>query len=192
MPWPRPRSLDELSNDEIDAWLVTDKDGPATERPSGVYTGDTMTFNSYKESGSKSDHKIKAQPPESKPAEVERRPRSRRPRRGGGRGRRGGRVDGRGRRRRASGGRGRRGDEREEEEVEEEAEAVDDDDIVYDKLDGRATRRGRAADRGAYRRVQPLPRRQEAAGGRRPAACGRRRSRRPGLQHRPPRTSSAR
>lgn len=56
--------IDELSNDEIDSWLVTDKDQAAPpERPSGVYTGDTMTFSSYKEA-SKSDHQIPAPPPE--------------------------------------------------------------------------------------------------------------------------------
>lgn len=53
-------SLDDLSNDDIDSWLVTDKDSVAPpERPSGVYTGDTMTFSSFKE-GSKSDHQVPA------------------------------------------------------------------------------------------------------------------------------------
>jgi predicted component of type VI protein secretion system len=56
--------LDDLSNDDIDSWLVTDKDQAAPpERPSGVYTGDTMTFSSYKEA-SKSDHQVQAPPPE--------------------------------------------------------------------------------------------------------------------------------
>ena len=62
--------LDELSNDEIDAWLVSDKDSPAPERPSGVYTGDTMAFSAYKES--KSDPEAKAaepKPEEPKPEE---------------------------------------------------------------------------------------------------------------------------
>ncbi|WP_158633360.1 FHA domain-containing protein [Tautonia sociabilis] len=60
-------SLDELSNDEIDSWLVTDQDSPAPpERPSGVYTGDTMTFSSFKEA-SKSDHTIPAAKAASEP-----------------------------------------------------------------------------------------------------------------------------
>ncbi|QDV35193.1 FHA domain-containing protein [Tautonia plasticadhaerens] len=63
--------IDELSNDEIDSWLVTDQGQAAPpERPSGVYTGDTMTFTSYKE-GSKSDHKIPAPPPEAEAEEPE-------------------------------------------------------------------------------------------------------------------------
>ncbi|MEW4570067.1 FHA domain-containing protein [Tautonia sp. JC769] len=57
-------SLDELSNDDIDSWLVTDKDSAAPpERPSGVYTGDTMTFSSFQEA-SKSDHQVPAAPAE--------------------------------------------------------------------------------------------------------------------------------
>lgn len=57
-------SLDELSNDDIDSWLVTDKDSTAPpERPSGVYTGDTMTFSSFQEA-SKSDHQVPAEPAE--------------------------------------------------------------------------------------------------------------------------------
>lgn len=107
-------SLDELSHDDIDSWLVTDKDSPAPpERPSGVYTGDTMTFSSYQEA-SKSDHQVPAQakaepeahaPPESvDAAEVE---------------------------------------DDEEQEIEEDEEADDEtedenaesDDLIYDKLD---------------------------------------------------------
>lgn len=56
-------ALDELSNEEIDAWLVGDKDNPAPERPSGVYKGDTMTFAAYK-----TDSEAQSQP-SSEPAE---------------------------------------------------------------------------------------------------------------------------
>ena len=66
-------SLDEMSHEDIDAWLVTDKDSPAPERPSGVYTGDTMTFDSY-QGGSKSDHEIKAQRPATPEPEPEDQP----------------------------------------------------------------------------------------------------------------------
>ncbi|WP_169977248.1 FHA domain-containing protein [Tautonia rosea] len=60
-------SLDELSNDDIDSWLVTDKDSAAPpERPSGVYTGDTMTFSSFQEA-SKSDHQVPSAPAPEEP-----------------------------------------------------------------------------------------------------------------------------
>lgn len=48
-PVARAASLDDVSNDQIDAWLVGDQNNPAPERPSGIYTGDTMTFNAYKD-----------------------------------------------------------------------------------------------------------------------------------------------
>ncbi len=44
----KPPSLDDVSNAEIDAWLVTDSAGVAPESPSGVYGGETMTIDSYK------------------------------------------------------------------------------------------------------------------------------------------------
>jgi pSer/pThr/pTyr-binding forkhead associated (FHA) protein len=45
------KSLDDLSHDEIDAWLVSDEARPTPERPSGVYDGETMTLDSLKELG---------------------------------------------------------------------------------------------------------------------------------------------
>ena len=44
----KPPSLDDVSNAEIDAWLVTDSAGVAPESPSGVYGGETITIESYK------------------------------------------------------------------------------------------------------------------------------------------------
>ena len=44
---PRKGSLDDVSGDEIDAWLVSDESRPTPERPSGVFGGDTMTMSSF-------------------------------------------------------------------------------------------------------------------------------------------------
>ena len=43
----RKPSLDDVSGDEIDAWLVSDESRPTPERPSGVYGGDTITLATY-------------------------------------------------------------------------------------------------------------------------------------------------
>jgi predicted component of type VI protein secretion system len=41
-------SLDDLSHDAIDSWLVSDPSKEPPDRPSGVYGGDTQTFESMK------------------------------------------------------------------------------------------------------------------------------------------------
>jgi hypothetical protein len=41
-------SIDDISNDEIDSWLVADKEKAAPESPSGVYSGDTITITAFK------------------------------------------------------------------------------------------------------------------------------------------------
>ncbi len=43
----KKRSLDDVSGDEIDAWLVSDETRPTPDRPSGVYGGDTITLATY-------------------------------------------------------------------------------------------------------------------------------------------------
>jgi predicted component of type VI protein secretion system len=43
-------SPDDVSNDDIEAWLVGDSQNPAPERPSGVYGGDTITITAFKDS----------------------------------------------------------------------------------------------------------------------------------------------
>jgi predicted component of type VI protein secretion system len=44
-------SLDDVSNDEIDSWLVADREkAAAPEGPSGVYSGDTITISAFKDS----------------------------------------------------------------------------------------------------------------------------------------------
>ena len=50
-PARKASSLDDVSGDEIDAWLVSDGTRPQPDRPSGVYGGDTMTLDSYNEKG---------------------------------------------------------------------------------------------------------------------------------------------
>ncbi|GIW88572.1 MAG: hypothetical protein KatS3mg108_2896 [Isosphaeraceae bacterium] len=42
-------SLDDVPPEKIEAWLVADHSKPTPERPSGVYDGDTLTLESYKE-----------------------------------------------------------------------------------------------------------------------------------------------
>ncbi len=61
----KPRSLDDVSGDDIDAWLVSDGRQPVPERPSGVYGGDTMTISTYNGKG-KSSVSIPA-PPRAEP-----------------------------------------------------------------------------------------------------------------------------
>jgi predicted component of type VI protein secretion system len=45
----KPASLDDVSNDEIDQWLISDKEKPTPETPSGVYGGDTITISAFKD-----------------------------------------------------------------------------------------------------------------------------------------------
>jgi hypothetical protein len=42
-------SLDDVPPDQIDAWLVSDQTRPTPDRPSGVYDGDTLTLEAYRE-----------------------------------------------------------------------------------------------------------------------------------------------
>ena len=41
-------SIDDVSHDEIDAWLVSDASKEPPDRPSGVYGGETITFEAMK------------------------------------------------------------------------------------------------------------------------------------------------
>ena len=50
----KPSSLDDVSGDDIDAWLVSDGSRPTPERPSGVYGGDTMTIETFNGKGKSS------------------------------------------------------------------------------------------------------------------------------------------
>jgi pSer/pThr/pTyr-binding forkhead associated (FHA) protein len=43
-------SPEDVGQEDIDAWLVGDKNSPAPERPSGVYSGDTITIAAFKDS----------------------------------------------------------------------------------------------------------------------------------------------
>jgi predicted component of type VI protein secretion system len=43
-----PKSLDEVGQEEVDAWLIADPDRAVPDRPSGVYDGETITMASYK------------------------------------------------------------------------------------------------------------------------------------------------
>ena len=47
-PLPQPATIpDGASRDEIDSWLVADHGHPTPDRPSGIYSGDTLTINSF-------------------------------------------------------------------------------------------------------------------------------------------------
>ncbi len=64
-------SLDDVPPDQIDAWLVSDNARPTPDRPSGVYDGETLTIDAYREaSGSKppSSHAMPASKPPSSQA----------------------------------------------------------------------------------------------------------------------------
>jgi pSer/pThr/pTyr-binding forkhead associated (FHA) protein len=61
-------SLDDVPTDQISAWLVSDNARPTPDRPSGVYDGDTLTIEAYKESVG---GKPKSSPSVAKPPEVE-------------------------------------------------------------------------------------------------------------------------
>jgi predicted component of type VI protein secretion system len=63
------RSLDEVAQEEVDSWLIADNSRPVPDRPSGVYDGDTITINAYKENLPKSDPAI-AKPKSSPAAEA--------------------------------------------------------------------------------------------------------------------------
>ncbi len=62
----KPSSLDDVSGDEIDAWLVSDETRPQPDRPSGVYGGDTITISTYKEQAKPAPPAAKAPPPAAK------------------------------------------------------------------------------------------------------------------------------
>ncbi len=38
-----------MNNDDIESWLIADSKNAAPERPSGVYGGDTITINAFKD-----------------------------------------------------------------------------------------------------------------------------------------------
>jgi pSer/pThr/pTyr-binding forkhead associated (FHA) protein len=48
-------SLDDVSNDEIDSWLISDKEKPTPESPSGVYGGDTITISAFKDASNQKE-----------------------------------------------------------------------------------------------------------------------------------------
>jgi hypothetical protein len=56
---------DDVPPDQIDAWLVSDQSKPTPDRPSGVYDGDTVTFQTYREArrGSSGTIPTSATPP---------------------------------------------------------------------------------------------------------------------------------
>ncbi len=48
-PASRKASPEDVSHDDIEAWLIADSKSPAPERPSGVYKGDTITISAFKD-----------------------------------------------------------------------------------------------------------------------------------------------
>ena len=68
---PSGAALDEVGQDKIDSWLIADATHNVPDRPSGVYDGDTLTLNAFKEGGSGSVKAVKAKaaPTAAKPAQ---------------------------------------------------------------------------------------------------------------------------
>ncbi len=46
---PTKTAPEDVSHDDIEAWLIADNKNPAPERPSGIYGGDTITISAFKE-----------------------------------------------------------------------------------------------------------------------------------------------
>src|SRR5262249_20908355 len=46
---PAKGAAGDVAADDIDSWLVSDGKNPAPERPSGVYSGDTITIAAFKD-----------------------------------------------------------------------------------------------------------------------------------------------
>jgi predicted component of type VI protein secretion system len=46
---PAKASPEDVGHDDIEAWLIADAKNPAPERPSGVYSGDTLTITAFKD-----------------------------------------------------------------------------------------------------------------------------------------------
>lgn len=65
---PKAPSLDDVSHDEIESWLVGDGKAPQPESPSGVYGGETITISAYKGGAPKSDPNARATPKAAAPA----------------------------------------------------------------------------------------------------------------------------
>jgi pSer/pThr/pTyr-binding forkhead associated (FHA) protein len=69
---PKPaaaaKSLDDVSHDEIESWLIADNTRPTPDRPSGVYDGDTLTITAYNTNQAKD---AAAPPPAPAPADAE-------------------------------------------------------------------------------------------------------------------------
>lgn len=59
---PRPRSLDEVGQEEVESWLIADNSRPVPDRPSGVYDGDTITIEAYKGGAAKPAPAAKPKP----------------------------------------------------------------------------------------------------------------------------------
>jgi pSer/pThr/pTyr-binding forkhead associated (FHA) protein len=67
-PSKKAGSLDDVSHDEIDAWLVSDASKEPPDRPSGVYGGETITFESMKAKDKPDSRSAMPAPPAAKPA----------------------------------------------------------------------------------------------------------------------------
>lgn len=59
---------EDVSHDDIEAWLVSDSKSPAPERPSGVYGGDTITISAFKDATAAKPAPAKAAPAPPPPA----------------------------------------------------------------------------------------------------------------------------
>jgi hypothetical protein len=66
-------SLDDISNDDIDSWLLSENAGAAAEQPTAVYGGDTITIAAFKDAQAAPQAAAKTPPapaPANKPPSV--------------------------------------------------------------------------------------------------------------------------
>lgn len=64
----QPASLDEVSAQDVESWLIADDRRPVPDRPSGVYDGDTVMMDTLKATRPKSEPALASAAP-TKPAE---------------------------------------------------------------------------------------------------------------------------
>jgi pSer/pThr/pTyr-binding forkhead associated (FHA) protein len=64
-------SLDDVPQDAIDSWLISDSQRPTPDRPSGVYDGETLTIEAYTgQANAKDETKVEEPEEEEEPKSV--------------------------------------------------------------------------------------------------------------------------
>jgi predicted component of type VI protein secretion system len=63
------KSLDDVSHDQIESWLIADNTRPTPDRPSGVYDGDTLTLSAFSQQSASNAAPTKPPAPKDEAAE---------------------------------------------------------------------------------------------------------------------------